>query len=486
MVSVHEDDPDQALGALIGFRQELYDCVTTRADALFELCDAVLCVDGPVWSLPELSVTAVHRRGHGALYDALAHGKIDVARLGRVLAGVELPRFRDRQLVIGVDITPWPRPDAACSPQRTHCHQPCRCDGERKTVPGWAYSVVAALEPGRSSWVAPLDIQRIGPADEVTTVTATQIQVVHDRLTSAGQWTRGDPPIMIVLDSGYDIVRLTWLLSDLPVVLVGRLRANRVMAGPTSSHPETPPARAPGQRGPVARHGDRFAFTDPRAWRPADQDTVTGHDRYGQVHARAWSRLHPILQGRGAWTQHSGPLPIIEATIILLQVDHLPGDRVPDPLWLWCSDPHPPTANELDLWWRSYLRRFDLEHTFRFLKQTLGLTRPRVRTPEQADRWAWLIIAAYTQLRLARGLTHDLRRRWEKPLTPTRATPGRVRRGFPHLRPKTGNPARVPRNTRPGPGRPTGSRSGPAPRHPVHTKPAKPDTPKRTRKKQPG
>jgi hypothetical protein len=32
----------------------------------------------------------------------------------------------------------------------------------------------------------------------------------------------------------------------------------------------------------------------------------------------------------------------------------------------------------------------------------MGWTTPRVRRPEQADRWSWLVVAAYTQLRLAR------------------------------------------------------------------------------------
>jgi len=49
---------------------------------------------------------------------------------------------------------------------------------------------------------------------------------------------------------------------------------------------------------------------------------------------------------------------------------------------------------------RMFLRRFDLEHTFRFLKQTLGWTKPRIRTPAAADRWTWLVIGAHTQLRL--------------------------------------------------------------------------------------
>ncbi|WSL88875.1 transposase [Streptomyces sp. NBC_01724] len=107
--------------------------------------DAVLCADGPVTSLPELSLSGVHRRGHGAMYDALAQGHINVSRLRMALAGLRLPRGTDGQLSIALDVTPWPRPDAECSPERLHCHRPCRCDGVRQTIPGWPYQVAAAL-----------------------------------------------------------------------------------------------------------------------------------------------------------------------------------------------------------------------------------------------------------------------------------------------------------------------------------------------------
>ena len=82
----------------------------------------------------------------------------------------------------------------------------------------------------------------------------------------------------------------------------------------------------------------------------------------------------------------------------------------------------------MDRWWQAFLRRFDLEHTFQLLKQTLGWTRPKIRTPAAADRWTWLVIATHTQLRLARPLAADLRRPWERPTTPGRLTPARVRR----------------------------------------------------------
>jgi hypothetical protein len=109
--------------------------------------------------------------------------------------------------------------------------------------------------------------------------------------------------------------------------------------------------------------------------------------------------------------------------------------------------------------WQSFLRRFDLEQTFRPFKQTLGWTKPRLRSSEAADRWTWLVIDAYAQLRLARPLAADLRRPWEKPAPPNKLTPARVRREFRNLCTRTGSPARAPKPSRPGPGRPAGSKN---------------------------
>jgi hypothetical protein len=161
--------------------------------------------------------------------------------------------------------------------------------------------------------------------------------------------------------------------------------------------------------------------------------------------------------------------------VIRLTVDRLPGDRDPKPLWLWWSRTGA-TPADVDRLWQAFLRRFDIEHTFRLLKQTLGWTAPKIRDPEAADRWTWIIIACHTQLRLARGLAEDLRRPWERPLPPDRLTPARVRRGFRRLRARTAQPAHAPKPSKPGPGRPPGSKnSRPPQRHDVG-KHVKPDT----------
>lgn len=163
---------------------------------------------------------------------------------------------------------------------------------------------------------------------------------------------------------------------------------------------------------------------------------------------------------------------MIESTVIRLDVGRLPSGAIPKPIWLWHSVVDLDAA-EVEVLWQVFLRRFDIEHTFRMLKQTLGWACPQLRNPAAADRWTWLLLATYTQLRLARNLTVDLKHPWEKRVAPQRLTPARVRRGFRHLRRKVACPARAPKPSRPGPGRPAGhGNQRPAPRYDVHIKTA--------------
>ena len=450
MISVHDTGHVGALGELSVFRERFYDCLTRRPDALFELTDAVLCAGGPVTSLAELSVTPEHRRGHGAGYDAMNHGGIEIDRLRTTLAGLPLPRAAGGRIALAVDVSNWLRPDAACSPERLFCHTYGRGHSQAQMIPGWPYSFVAALETGRTSWTALLDAVRLGPADDASAVTATQLRDVVGRIIAAGHWQPGDPPILIVADAGYDLSRLAFVLADLPIEVVGRIRSDRVLLRPA-------PPRIPGTTGRPRKHGGVFTLADPTSWHTPDHTTHNDTTRYGHAQARAWDRLHPRLTHRGPWLDHHDELPLVEGTLIRLQVEHLPGDRDPKPVWLWSSVTNA-NAELIDMLWQAFLRRFDLEHTFRLFKQTLGWTRPKLRAPESADRWTWLILVVHTQLRLARPLVEDHRRPWEKPVTePRRLTPARIRRGFRNLHPTTTHPTAAPKPSHPGPGRPPGS-----------------------------
>jgi len=460
VVSVHDRRGAVATGDLSRFRRAFYECLSRRADALFELCDAVLCAGGPVRSLPELSLVAEHRRGHGALYDAVANGDLDVARLRTALASVPLPRAADGRLVLAVDVTCWLRPEAHTSPERILCHTYGRGKDQHIGIPGWPYSFVVALESGRSSWTAPLDAVRLAPGADLAAVTAKQLREVIGRLVDGGHYKPGDADVWIVMDAGYDAARLAYLLADLPIRILARMRSDRVLRRAT-------PPRSPGSLGRPRRHGGEFIFGDPASWGEPDVTTVTDTRLYGVATARAWHRLHPRLTRRAAWADVA-ELPVLEGTVIRLDVQRLPSGATAKPVWLWWSAPDADTAM-VDLLWQAFLRRFDIEHVFRLFKQTLGWTAPKIRNPQAADRWTWVIIAGYTQLRLARPLAADLRRPWEKPTPSERLSPARVRRDFRHLRVKITSPAAAPKPSRPGPGRPPGRRNNhPAQRHDVH------------------
>jgi protein-tyrosine-phosphatase len=186
----------RASRALREFRARLYGCLTARADACFGLTDAILCADHAVTSLVQLSLVPESRRGHGALYDALAAGRIDEEKLAVLLTGT-LPQLaggeqgraliaehdrigyglleaalagvpaeaaaqvrdacaRWRRPRFAVGATPYPRPDAGCSPGRGHVHHDaCRCDGTRKTVLAAALWSLASAVPSASAGTRP-------------------------------------------------------------------------------------------------------------------------------------------------------------------------------------------------------------------------------------------------------------------------------------------------------------------------------------------
>ncbi|MFD5420046.1 NF041680 family putative transposase [Streptomyces sp. NPDC127069] len=474
MSLLHHDVQREPFAEASHFREDFFACLTARRDELFELADALLCADGPVTAPVDLTLLAEHRRGHGALYDALNHGRIDIDGLRRTLAALPQPEAADGRLVLAVDVTNWLRPDAECSADRLFCHTFGRGRDQHLMIPGWPYSFVAALEAGRTSWCQLLDAVRLGPEDDVAEITARQVRRVVEDLVAGGRWREGDRDILIVFDAGYDAPRMAYLLDGLPVEVLGRMRSDRGMRRPTPTQLEYALAYPQGGRPP--KHGKEFRFAKPATWGEPDAATVQVTDRYGSARAMAWDRIHPRLTTRSAWIDHDSELPIIEGTLIRLEVDRLPGGGDPLPLWLWSSatDMAGPDA---DLRWQAFLRRFDLEHTFRMIKQTLGWTRLKLRTPQAADRWTWLIVVAHTQLRLARPLAEDVRRPWERPMEPNRLTPARVRRGFRNLRPALPCPARAPKPSRPGPGRPLGSKNQrPAIRYDVGKTVRRPET----------
>ena len=203
-------------------------------------------------------------------------------------------------------------------------------------------------------------------------MTAAQVRRVIERIIAAGHGHDGDPDILVIFDAGDEPGRLSWLLRDLPVQVLGRLGTNRVLR-------QAPPPRLRPD-GPPMRHGRELRLCDDAACPGPDVHITTQTSRYGAARRRRPAPHAPRAEGPRRLGRPPGELPVIEGTLVKLTVEHLPHDRAPRPAWLWtsCPDADPDEVNRC---WQAFLRRFDIEQTFRFLKQVLGWTKPNCATP---------------------------------------------------------------------------------------------------------
>jgi hypothetical protein len=441
------------LASLTVFRAATYAALGRRRDALFELCDTLLTT-GPVPSLPVLSVQPQHQRRWGSLYDALAVGQINVSTLEQLLSRQPLA---GGESIYAVDVSVWPRCDAETSPERALYYHASRHSAGQPIVAGWAYSWIAQVGFARESWTAPLRVRRLRPQENSNVIAAEQIKAVLPNLSA------DDPLPWFLFDAGYDPVQLTQALGQTSAAILVRLRSGRCFYADPTAQPRT---------GRPRRHGHKFVCDAPATWLPPDGDLTIEDGQYGTVRVRAWAGLHPKTHGQHAQRDARGRRPIVRGTLLLVEVSRLPQQtREPQALWLWWHTPQDgDSVPNLDRAWRAYVRRFDVEHTFRFLKQTLNWTLPRVRHPEQADRWTWLVVLAYTQLRLARPLADDQPLPWQRPQPSGKLTPERVQRVFSTLLVRLPVLASPPKPCGRSPGRPKGKRSGRATRYPALTK----------------
>src|SRR5215216_2268100 len=312
------DSPAQPLKGLRAFRNSFYRCFDRRADALFELTDALLTA-GTVPSPVHLSLAPVHRRGWGSLYAALSRGQVDEGSLRELLARRASVGDGDRSSVYAVDVSVWSRCDAEASPGRGYYYHPSRHSAGQPIVAGWAYQVVAQLGFERDSWVAPVDAKRVRPEEDANDVAAEQVKELVDRIVEKRDGTRCGAPLF-VFDAGYDPVRLQLNLGGCRAQILVRLNSGRTFY----ADPERPTKRPVGR---PHRHGKKFDCKDPSTWSEATCEHLCENEDYGIVRVRAWSGLHPKTR-RAEKRYGSNSACVIRGTVVLVEVGRLPrGER---------------------------------------------------------------------------------------------------------------------------------------------------------------
>jgi hypothetical protein len=408
------------------FRQKMLGIFTRRADALFELVDALLLTLDPR-SPVELSASPAFRRRFSMVYDAMRNGQVD-PELSRELLAMAEPAEAIRVAgygVYAVDSTPHPRPDAETLPDRGQVYS----TSQAGTVAGHQYSWLGRVIAQGQSWFAPRDVERVATSSTPAAVAAEQVKRLALTLAVG---VCG----VVVGDSHYaKSVFLSAFVHAPNLHVLVRLACNRVLYG------SPPVVEGPRRRGRPRVHGDKFRLKSP----PAPERQTTWSFRNASVRLSAWTGLH------------FRDLPALVGMVVRVEFLTATGEAMyKRPLWLFWSGP---SSVPLEAVCLMYLLRFGIEHFFRFAKRRLGLLTAQTPDLTASQNWVWIVTLAYTQLLLART------RREAQPLTP-----GQVRQAWPTFSHGLGTPTHPPRPSGKSPGRAPGFHPQPRQRCPVVSK----------------
>lgn len=414
-----------SLDKLKYFRQSIYYRLGNAKDALFDLMDAVLTTRS-ISSFVELSLSPLFRRKWPSIYKALQDAHPSRQLLMEAYAK-EIPP--SELIVLAGDHTAWPRIYAKTLRERTYEHQPQPLSGVKPITLGQGYSSIAWIPEAQGSWALPLLHERITSFETPLEKAATQLRQVCLQLTGL---------ILFLADSEYGCAPFLKQSADILCDQLLRLRPNRVL------YQEPPPYQGKGR---PRKHGAKFALKAPDTWHEPQEQLMFEDNELGQVRVRCWTSLH---------FKQAAEHPF---SIILIERLDAPSSK---PLWLVWISKQDLSVTQL---WRQYLRRFALEHWYRFVRQRLHWTVPQLSTAEQMEAWSDLMPVLTWQLWLARTIVKDTPLPWQKRLTSL--SPGRVADSITALLARIGSPAPDPKPRGKSPGWTTGRKRTQRPRYPT-------------------
>ena len=162
------------------FRPQVYQNFNKykRAAVLMDLVDA-LASNTTARSPVELSLQPRFRRHYTALFKAVADCRLDAAHWAPLAAPI-LPRPQQPPFwLLGVDVSPQPRPYARTLQDRSFVYQPTVIRGNKPVTLGHQYSLTALLPEKDAdqsvSWVVPRAVQRVASHEDKELVGAQQV-----------------------------------------------------------------------------------------------------------------------------------------------------------------------------------------------------------------------------------------------------------------------------------------------------------------------
>ncbi|NEP54106.1 MAG: transposase, partial [Moorea sp. SIO3C2] len=416
----------------------------------------------------DLSLNPLFRRGHDSLFKAIDQALVPslsseeedgscrtiIELISGVVPSPEEKNFR----LFCIDCSSISRIYARTLDDRSMVNRPTAVKGQKPVTIGHSYSMVAAL-PERDEmdarWTIPLDIERVPTDSSAIKVAVRQVDAImgNNALDWHGQLN------VLVLDSAYGVKGcLEPIQKHSSLVSIARVRSNRVFY-------QSPGAQSYSGKGRRPWYGERFALNNADTWHPPDESvefTEIGKNGPISVHIQSWSNM--LMRGSKDHPMHKHPF-----TLIRVERRSAQGHRIGKVMWLIVSGKQRAKINLLEAYW-AYRQRFDIEHSFRFLKRNLLLDAFQTPELEHEQDWLKLVMLAYVQLWAAQPISVEVPKPWEtlkERELYSRIPPSKVQQDWNRIIRLVGTPAAEVKPRGKSPGRQVGDTQTPRLRKPV-------------------
>ena len=421
------------------FRDKIFKCFLFRADATMELIDA-LSGNTNAKSVVQLCLNPAFRRKYGSVRDAITNFAMDPnqsANIERCLIEYCSPITKTQPFRLTVlDCTAAPRKHAKTLEDRSLVYAPNVIPGNKPITVGHQYSIMGflpeqTLEHENIPWMLPLSTRRVA-------TNKNGIMVGIEQLNTVMPFFENDLSVVLG-DTAYSSPKfIDGVQKHDHVVLIARLRGDRIMNRKACI--KTTNRRT---RGHELWYGKEFKLKDATTLGAPDEAVftsfITRKGREFRAHIQGWDDI--LMRQKNGIRLNEYPFRVIRITII----DESDAQVYQRPMWLMVSGKRRQELSIIQIW-KSYKRRYDVEHFFKFGKTNLLMD--KFQTPEIAHEESWWQIASlsYAQLYMARELANNLPNPWEKYLPEMKKnvsvkSAGQVQKSFVRITAEVGTPA---------------------------------------------
>lgn len=339
------------------FLISVYRSIDKRRDSYVELALA-LASSSYVESVVALSKSPLYRRKFASIYDTLTQVAWDD---GKLLAA-NLSLFQDScETLSGYEVYSGDSTFIKRSEAKTLAARIMKRLSSGELVYGHETYWTTRLSQPENSWTGIALVERMNPADTVTTAAARQLKRLDKKSVQ---------PKLFVFDAGHGLDLLETQQDCQASDIILRVKSHQVFYYPPFYK----------GRGRPPKRGERFKLS--KVEKKADtQKLVQFKNR--RLRISSWYDLHASK--------------FMNLPLTILKLEFLDDNGTPlfaKPIWLVT------TATKLDpeTIARAYLWRSSHELSFRFMKQHLALTKNNSPTLRQCDTWYQLVALAMNVL----------------------------------------------------------------------------------------